>query len=136
MENNKPLKREMKVDVEAFQQIDRNEEDKYQEKDLNPSKTTIETLQGMLEPYKCQDGTFEYQKLTRENLNQIKKQFSTVDWLDQIRFRLFHPDFYELPYPQIKDCDGFKFTKKSHEFSKKKLLFITIVKDIKLAQLG
>ena len=76
MENNKPLKREMKVDVEAFQQIDRNEEDRYQEKDLNPTKTTIETLQGTLEPYKCRDGTFESQKLTRENLNQIKKNFN------------------------------------------------------------
>ena len=57
----------MKVDVEAFQQIDRNEKDRYQGKGLNTTKTTIEILQGFLEPYKCQDRTFEYQKLTREN---------------------------------------------------------------------
>jgi len=74
----------------------------------------------ILNLYKEGNKQVDYKSINKEQFKELSIFFSSLHWIDQIRFRLNHLTFSELIYPQIKDNDGFKFLKKNPEVTKKK----------------
>ena len=110
----------MKIDIAGISQVG----------DKNTIKEDVEVYEGeevlrkikdILNLYKDDVNKYNYRSITKEHMKELLFFYSTLHWIDQIRFRLSHLEFSELVYPQIKDSDGFKFLKKNHEISKKKI---------------
>lgn len=103
------------ADLQIIEEI----QDHVENVDIPNDLSIIETMTEIINKFK-QDETYDYQKIIGDDLKTLKALHSKQNWLDQIRFRLLYADFVEMLYPQLKDSEGFKFTKKSQSHYKSK----------------
>ena len=104
------------TDLEIIEQVPLNEE----RIDVPNNIPAMEKIKELLKKFKQEDQTYDFKKITNDDLEALKTLHSRLTCLDQIKFRLIYADLVEIPYPQLKDAEGFKFTKKSQSYYKSK----------------
>jgi len=112
-------KHDSKIDIAYISQVEEKNTNK-EEPEIYEGENTIKKMDEILNVYKDGNKHIDYKSINKDQFKELSTLFSSLHWIDQIRFRLNHLTFSELIYPQIKDNEGFKFSKKNHEVTKKK----------------
>jgi len=86
---------------------------------LEPGINVYDVVMKIIQKAKNEEGKYEFNRIVGEELDIVKSYYSSLSWLSQISFRLHHEDFKDLVYPQLKDEDGYRFTKKQVNHFKK-----------------
>ena len=87
--------------------------------ELEPGINAYDVVMKIIQKAKNEGGKYEFNRIVGGGLDIVKSYYSSLSWLSQISFRLHHGDFKGPVYPQLKDGDGYRFTKKQVNHSKK-----------------
>ena len=110
---------ETNVDITELSQLHQTSQVKVEKMDDN---ATLESIESLMHPYKKEDKTYDYAKISSEDLKKLVASYSLLHWLDQIKVKLMHQELKVFLYPHIKDGSGYKFTKKNHQIAKGKVV--------------
>lgn len=112
---------ELAIDIEELSSVPQAHNTGAEDLEIVSDKATIETIESFLQPYKKQDGKYDYENINSDDLKKLQASYSLLHWLDQIKVKLLHQDLKSFLYPHLEDSFGYKFTRKNHQATKGKM---------------